>query len=138
MNKIFVIPIFTSLVFITGCSIDSKINKIGSDHIISDTESLESATTTLINRYDEIPQKLWPESYKKLKPIQVKGFNRGIVIIKKQSERRESGVYIITESPEIEPESGSGEGYRKIDDRIYWVDIKIRLPVKLKPPVNTQ
>ena len=119
----------------TGCSIDSKIDRIGADRLITDTETLESATSNLTNRYDDISQKYWPESYKELKPIQVKGFNRGIILIKHQSEERESGVYVITESPEIEPDSGSGEGYTKIDNRIYWADIKIRGPVKLKPPM---
>ena len=134
MKQIFPILLGVILLATFGCSIQTKINKIGADKLISDTEDFEQQVRNIEYQYNSIARNYWPDSFTALKPIQVRRYQRGTILIIHQSDRRESGIYIVTENPDIEPDGGSGEGYSKIDDRIYWADIKIRGPMKLRKP----
>jgi hypothetical protein len=135
MKIIASIILMICLTFLSGCSVESKIKKIGAGNLISDSEAM-------IEKHPEfrvIPESLWPDSIKRLHPKEVRPFQRGVLIQKNYSKNHEAGVYIIIESPEIPAQSGSGDGFTKIHDRIYWADIKIRSAMKLqKPKIKTE
>ena len=111
---------------LSGCSIRSRIERVDGDSLIAEVDATLSAFRAAGHTYGVIAPELWSDSVRDLHPKEVRTYQRGVLLVCRRKERRESGVYVVFESPQIPPSSGSGVGFTKIEDRVYWAEIKIR------------
>lgn len=68
----------------------------------------------------EVWFKNWPKSFQKLRPLHVGAYRDGFIIALHANDRGESGLYIVPESMEYEPQSKPGSQFQRIADGIYW------------------
>jgi hypothetical protein len=68
----------------------------------------------------EVWFKDWPKSFQKLRPRHVGAYHDGFTIALHTTDRGESGLYIVPESMDYEPQSGAGTTFQRIADGIYW------------------
>jgi hypothetical protein len=105
----------------------------------SDSEQIFNDASDLLKSFPppkivEIPEEMWPDSIKKLRPDAVRTFHGGLLLRTHIDKRYERGIFIDVESPESEPGSGSGETHTIIVKGFYSTEIKIRPRMKLKKP----
>jgi hypothetical protein len=112
--------------FLSGCSIRSRVERIGGDSLIAEVDTMLTAFRAVGHTDGVIEPEFWSDTIRDLRPKEIRTYQRGVLLVSRRWERRESGVYVVCEHPQLPPSSGSGVGFTKIEDRVYWAEIKIR------------
>ena len=115
--------------FFFGCSSkEDDIRKIGA-------KPLKNAARLTLERYrasgqpdaPDIPSTHWAKEIQMLNAKSVKIYMEGVLVVTKETNRYQEGVYICTDQKDPEDWSGgSGVEVEKILDNVYTVSIKLR------------
>ncbi|MEX2671373.1 MAG: hypothetical protein WD294_04600 [Phycisphaeraceae bacterium] len=73
---------------------------------------------------------VWPESFQQLDPVRVKPHMFGLLLVIEEGSDKEAGIYVVMHSTGLPPQDGSGIVHERITPRLYWVEQKIRRPVR--------
>jgi hypothetical protein len=118
--KYFILP-FITVLFLAGCN-RNKLPDLSAEEkkeIVSDARSILRERTR--DEWFDIPEKQWPESFRKLDPVAVRRYSNGIGILTWKFVSKESGLFIPI--PNYTPRDTQISGYEKISDDLYsyWI-----------------
>lgn len=121
------------LLLIAGCNgvpseASRAVEEVGAETLLHAAESLLHGRDEDVQ--GDIPPAAWPDSFRRLQPTRVSPFMYGVLVITDGDGREERGIYIVTDPEGVPPDEGSGFSVEPLDERIYWIEQKVRQPVR--------